>query len=78
MCSKITQVVTKRNIQITLFSLYSIEYISYFRNQQHYHPSHLGVGVNSNNSGGLQTLVAGHRLGPHSNLIGQSVERNTR
>jgi len=52
--------------------------ISFMRNHQHYHPSNLGVGVNSSNSGGLQTLVAGHRLGPHSNLIGQSVERNTR
>merc|ERR1719322_1926567 len=49
-----------------------------FRNHQHFHPSNLGVGVNSNNGGGLQTLVAGHRLGPHSSLIGQSVERNTR
>merc|ERR1712061_324459 len=52
--------------------------ISFVRNHQHFHPSNLGVGVNSSNGGGLQPLASGHRLGPHSNLINQSVERNTR
>ena len=49
------------------------------RNHQHYHPSsNLGVAVNGGNGGGLQVLPTSQRLGPHSNLIGQSIERNAR
>ena len=53
--------------------------ISFMRNHQHYHPSsNLGVAVNGGNGGGLQVLPTSQRLGPHSNLIGQSIERNAR
>merc|ERR1719273_1310291 len=49
---------------------------SLMSNHQHYHPNHLGVGVNGS-SGLNPTLPSGHRLMPHSILIGQHAERST-